>query len=302
MATSNQEQMEKLSKQYFDRILSEQKLPWNCPWDRFGIPQQNGVSGYKYRGINILFTSFSPYSSPYWFTKKNFVGLGGRVPYEDFKNFTPIVLWKRQKAAKKNDNDEDRYYWLLRYYQVWNLQQINFPEEVAKRFEIVPTVKTEKERIEAAESIYTGYKNPPTFQFIESDMAYYRPSNDSITLPLFEQFHSIEGYYSTLFHEMGHSTGHSSRLNRGLDKDTIINHEHRYAFEELVAEMTAAFLCSFAGLAKEPLDNSVAYLQTWHSRLSKDPSLLFSAASLAQKAAEHIMNIEPPKYEEEDAD
>jgi antirestriction protein ArdC len=129
----------------------------------------------------------------------------------------------------------------------------------------------------------------------------YRPVTDSIHMPEGQFFESEEAYYSTLFHELSHSTGHASRLarktlleNKGIDAAGATAHK-TYAEEELVAEMGASFLNAHAGIIEDELTNSAAYLQGWidalHSKDSK--GWIIRAAAQAQKAANYILNVQP---------
>lgn len=101
-------------------------------------------------------------------------------------------------------------------------------------------------------------------------------------------FHSSEEHYSTLFHELAHSTGHAKRLHRENFDNPVSFGSESYSKEELIAEMTAAMLCGIAGIEPKTLENSAAYLKTWIARLKSDSRLLVSAASQAQKAADFI--------------
>ena len=122
----------------------------------------------------------------------------------------------------------------------------------------------------------------------QSSAAWYRPSNDTVGMPARGLFSSAEEYYSTLFHELTHSTGHASRIGReGIEILNTFGSES-YSKEELVAEMGAAMLCGVTGIAPATIENSAAYLKTWIERLKSDSRLLVSAASAAQKAADYI--------------
>ena len=119
------------------------------------------------------------------------------------------------------------------------------------------------------------------------DRAFYRPSSDSVTLPMMEQFKSIAEYYSTAFHELTHSTGHFSRLNR-LEK--AVFGSETYSKEELVAEIGAASLMNEMGFeTEESFRNSVAYIQNWLKALRNDKKMVISAAGKAEKAAKMIL-------------
>src|SRR6516225_4864979 len=126
----------------------------------------------------------------------------------------------------------------------------------------------------------------PTFE--QDAQAAYIPSRDVVTMPSRTAFESQAEYYSTLFHELTHSTGHAKRLAReGFDTPQKFGSES-YSREELIAEMGSAMLCGVAGIEQSTLANSAAYLKTWISRLKADSKLVISAASAAQKAADYI--------------
>ena len=122
----------------------------------------------------------------------------------------------------------------------------------------------------------------------EGDRAFYRPSADTVTLPLLAQFKELAEYYSTAFHELTHSTGHASRLNR-LSKVACFGSED-YSKEELVAEIGAAALVNHAGLeTSSSFRNSAAYIQNWLKALQNDKRLIVSAAGQAEKACNLIL-------------
>src|ERR1700693_1909232 len=141
--------------------------------------------------------------------------------------------------------------------------------------------------IEQCENIVNSIPHPPSFE--QDSRAFYRPSTDTVGMPSRSAFDSIEAYYSTLFHELTHSTGHPSRVGReGIMEHNPFGSED-YSKEELVAEMGAAMLCGVAGVESRTLDNSASYLQSWINRLRSDSRLIVSAASQAQKAADYIL-------------
>jgi len=126
--------------------------------------------------------------------------------------------------------------------------------------------------------------------------AFYSPSLDYINMPPVALFHSDEEYYSTLFHEMTHSTGHSDRLNRSTVTKTAHFGSSDYSKEELIAEMGSAFLSAEAGIINTTIDNSAAYIKGWISALKSadNRGLVIQAASAAQKAADYVLNV--PAY------
>lgn len=135
-------------------------------------------------------------------------------------------------------------------------------------------------------------EQPPERPEIEHNepRAYYRPSDDKINMPKPEAFVSEQEYYSTLFHEMTHATGHASRLNRLSETAGFGSKD--YSKEELVAEMGAAMLCGIAGIENKTIDNSASYINSWLKVLRSDKKLLVSAGGQAQKAADLILGNE----------
>lgn len=125
-------------------------------------------------------------------------------------------------------------------------------------------------------------------------------------MPKPEHFQSGQDYYSVLFHELTHSTGHASRLNRkgvgGADGEWSAFGSTPYAREELVAEMGAAFLSGHAGIVERTLDNSASYIQSWMERLKEDRRLIVQAAAAAQKAADFILSKKFGQPEKEDGE
>ncbi len=129
--------------------------------------------------------------------------------------------------------------------------------------------------------------NRPAIQHGEA-RSYYRPLADTVNMPARSLFPKAEHYYSVLFHELTHSTGHASRLDRATLRDLLTFGDTNYSKEELCAEMGAAYLCSIAGIANETVNDSAAYIQGWLCRLRHDKRLLVQAAAQAQKAADFI--------------
>jgi len=128
--------------------------------------------------------------------------------------------------------------------------------------------------------------------------ACYSVTLDYIKLPHQHTFLSSEEYYSTLFHELAHSTGHANRLARKSILEPSYFGSHEYSKEELVAEMGAAFLCGHAGIENITINNSAAYIQGWLKALKNDKTLLIHAAAQAQKASDYILNVQPDNQED----
>ena len=121
------------------------------------------------------------------------------------------------------------------------------------------------------------------------DKAYFRPWTDTVHMPKRNTFTSSESFYSVLFHELSHSTGHEDRLNRKTLTDGTPFGSPTYSREELVAEMGAAFLCAMAGIEDPTIQNSASYIHNWLRFLKSDPKALVVAGAQAQKAADFIL-------------
>jgi antirestriction protein ArdC len=259
-----------------DRIitsLEEGTVPWRKPW--VGGGPRNVENGRLYTGINPFLLALTPYGDPRWGTYNAIKRVGGQVRRKE--EHTKIVLLKRvnKRRDKKAPEVEPDSYFLFRYYNVFNAEQADgLPE--------LEDAKFDNEPIERAEQIALGYIGP-TVTF-GGDRAVYYPMTDMVRVPMLDQFMSAEAYYSTLYHELVHSTGHESRLDRleGTGFGT-----GPYAKEELVAEMGAAMLCGMAGI--ENLDQSAAYIAHWLEPLRNDKKFVVSAAGMAQKASDLIL-------------
>lgn len=173
---------------------------------------------------------------------------------------------------------------MLKYYNVFNLEQC---EGIAAP--PTDTIDYQFTAIEKADQIVTGMMNPPSISY-GGNRASYSPINDNIRMPIAERFEKGEEYYSVLFHELGHSTGHQSRLAR---KEVMERNEfgsQDYSTEELCAEMSAAMLCAAAGISNETIEMSASYIESWLSAFRTNKKLLVVAAAKAQKAADYILN------------
>ena len=169
----------------------------------------------------------------------------------------------------------------------------------------IPTLngsKREHSPIEEAERIVAGMPKRPEIRH-GGGRACYSLSLDRVDMPQPETFRSGQDYYSVLFHELTHSTGHESRLNRkgvsASDGEWSAFGSTPYAREELVAEMGAAFLSGHAGIVERTISNSAAYIQSWLQRLKDDARLVVQAAAQAQKAADYILNRQNAQQETE---
>ena len=275
-------------------LLDKGTVPWHMPWNPGLAPRGYG-SSKPYRGINAFITACQSYGSPYYFTAKKCNELGGKI--KKGEKATPICLWqfKDRKDPDGNimcdDEGNPMKSVLFRYYNVFNADQIeglDIPRE-----KLYPEVETNDiNRVELCEQVYQSMPNRPKL-LARDQRAYYKPSEDLVNMPKFKSFNTPEEYYSTLFHELGHSTGHKSRLNRKSMQQVNLFGSHEYSKEELVAEMTAAFLCAECGIEQPVIENQAAYIKGWVSKLREkdNEKLIVEAAQAAQKAADFILGI-----------
>jgi antirestriction protein ArdC len=276
-----------------DRIigmLENGTVPWRKPWKHStldGAPI-NLASRKAYRGINVFLLACSGYDSPYWLTFNQAKQCGGHV--NKGERSTMVVYWNWfDRETNRTDNQGQPvvdHIPFLRHYNLFNVQQCDLPDGAVPTLSDVPVV----EPIAACEAIVQAMPNRPAIGNNGGNRAYYRQATDSVHMPNQTRFDNQEEYYSTLFHELTHATGHSSRL----DRQTLTEYDgfggENYSREELVAEMGAAFLCGAAGTETQTIDNSASYIASWLRKLKEDKRLVVTAAAQAQKAADCIQD------------
>jgi antirestriction protein ArdC len=198
-------------------------------------------------------------------------------------------------AGQGESQDEEetvgksRHIPMARLYTVFNVQQCELPQRLLPLLKIDNALGADSQRqMAACEQIVATMPQRPALQHGEA-RAYYRPVTDTVNMPARTLFPQVEHYYSILFHELTHSTGHASRLDRATLRDLVAFGDTNYSKEELCAEMGAAYLCGVAGIANETVNNSAAYIQGWLSKLRNDKKLLVQAAAQAQRAADYIL-------------
>lgn len=263
-----------------DRIVSLLErgvVPWQQPWDSATQAPMNLKSMKPYRGINVFLLGSLHYASPFFVSYKQAQDLGGNVKRGERGN--PVIFWKWVEVDNRETGNKEQIP-LLRYYSVFNAaaQCEGVPVPV-----VVQPVR-EHSPVEEAEKIVAEMPKRPLIRY-GLTQAFYAPAEDYVGMPAHGQFKTSEDFYSVLFHELCHSTGHPSRLNRKGAGGT-----EGYALEELCAEIGAAFLCANAGIAGRTLDNSAAYLRFWVQHLKDDSKLVVFAAGQAQKAVDFILN------------
>jgi antirestriction protein ArdC len=264
--------------------LREGVIPWKKPWHIKRSVPISLTTGKPYRGVNNLLLGIAPFSDHRWLTLRQVGELGGTL--RKGERSTLVVFWKFPERSA-DEEETRRPAPILRYYKVFNVEQVeglNLPE-LPKAKETTP-----KERSEKAELLIQCMPDPPEIRE-DGNSAWYKPSQDLIQLPKLEHFASSDQFYTTLFHEIGHSTGHAKRLNRSGVTEQVHFGSGEYSREELVAELTAAFCAGEVGLDNSFIADSASYIQSWLSVLRNDPKAVVIAAAQAQKAADYIKGV-----------
>ncbi|HZG46475.1 MAG TPA: zincin-like metallopeptidase domain-containing protein [Allosphingosinicella sp.] len=272
--------------------LEQGRLPWVQPWDSAacgcGMPE-NASSGRRYSGVNVLILWGAViergYSTQRWLTFRQALSLGGHVRrgekgtivcYAD--RFTP----RGEEERARDEDREARQIAFLKRFTVFNVDQCDgLPEELTRASEL----PAERETIPHAEALIAA--TGADFRIGGSE-AFYSPSTDHVQVPPQQAYGKQINWYRTALHELGHWTGHSSRLGRDFSGRFG---SASYAREELVAELASAFVC--ASLSIQPTVRHADYLGVWLAVLREDEKAIFRAASLASKAADYLLAFAP---------
>lgn len=265
---------------------------WQMPWHRSGGERPTNVrTGQRYRGVNVIAlwaaTEAERYSSGFWATYRQWQELGAQV--EKGEKASLIVFWKQFEREIEDKSTGERQ---LKETLFARASWVFNADQVAGWKAPMPPVANPVEILHAADAFIEA-----TGASIEhrGDRAYYRPSTDEICMPDRGRFMgsatstATAAYYSTLLHELTHWTGHEKRLARDLSGRFG---NEAYAMEELVAELGAAFLCADLSIANQPRPDHAAYIASWLEVLRRDTRAIFTAASKASQATEHLLALQ----------
>lgn len=278
-------------KMVTERIIAQLEkgiIPWERPWNSCGEFAWSRATGKGYSLLNSICLAPGEYATFNQIRKEGGKVLKGSRAY-------PVIFYK-PIAVERKDADGNTIYGsdgipekkivpMIQYFNVFNVETQTTLERKYNKAQAV-----EHEPIEKAESIIVGYleRSGVKFQERASDSAYYKPSTDTVVVPNKSQFNSIVEYYSTAFHELAHSTGHASRLNR-ITKQASFGSEE-YSKEELIAEITASSIVNSLGLETEhSFRNTTAYIQSWIKALKNDVKMVVQASAKASKSYEMIV-------------
>jgi antirestriction protein ArdC len=281
-----------------DQIIAQLEqgvVPWQKPWAEAGIPM-NLLSKRQYRGINLWLLLTLNYERNFFLTWDQIKSIGASVKKDERGHI--VVFWKpvQKKAQEETETDEkQKHVPMLRYYKVFNIDQCrDVPEHLIPKLD----ANTEFEPLLECEIVVANMVNAPAIVHKEQ-RAFYSVDKDFINMPKKRSFKKVESYYSTLFHELVHSTGAEKRLGRKTLTDMVPFGSESYAMEELIAEMGSAYLCRHSGILPNEIKNTVAYLDNWLGVFKKDKRFLISAAGQAQKAADLILNRQDNESKED---
>lgn len=288
-------------------MLEAGVVPWRKQWRDgagSGAPR-NATTNRAYRGLNVwLLAGMSQakgFETDLWASYKQAQARGWQV--RKGEKSTPVIYWHWEpepKAGEKRDPKKPRCW--ARYSRVFNLAQMDGCEKYLAKLRKGEEPAPEFEPIEQAAAIVDGWADKPEIHH-GGNVACYAPTLDQIRMPKPEQFESRESYYSVLFHELTHSTGHASRLKRdGITSATANFGSHTYGKEELVAEMGAAFLCGAARIEQQTIADSASYIQSWIKTIRGEVKLVAEAGAAAQKAADLILGTAIPEPVSDSAD
>jgi antirestriction protein ArdC len=272
-----------------ERLL-DSGLTFSMPFKTLnGANAQNLISKTPYTGRNAFLMGMAArfYGSPYFVSFKQAQELGGTVKKGE-KSWPVVFFAMLEKKGQENVPTVDRdKIPLARWSNVFNIRQCEGIEE--PKIESISVLDFSP--IEKCESIAASMPNMPKIEHVSGSGAFYVPSADKVQMPMKDAFRSNEDYYATLFHELAHSTGHASRLERETLTKCAAFGSAVYSREELVAEFSAAYLCGVAGIENKTVESSAAYITGWKKKLKDDPTAVFWAMKQAELAADYIQGI-----------
>ena len=275
-----------------DRIIEEMSkgiIPWQKPWHGAVDGAVSYETGRPYSFLNQCLLG----RPGEWLTFNQIKKLGGKImkgAKSGIVTFVKTYVKKGKGEVIEGEDAKDEMGFVLRYYNVFHIDDCEgIPTKIKKERE-----QSDLKPIELADKVANEYGEREDTLKMEiklSNRAYYSPATDTVVVPQLDQYDAVEEFYSTMFHELVHSTGVSKRCDRGLNKVSS-KHSDEYSREELVAEMGSAMILNQLGIDNEKaFKNSVAYLQSWLSALKNDNRMIVWAASKAEKAVKYIKGI-----------
>ena len=275
-----------VAKTMIEAMESTDGVPWRQEWTGSWLPR-NGYSGRLYNGINVWILQATAWRKKYksndWFTFKSANKANGRI-IKGQKSIVYVVYWnnKEYKTGKTlpNGKEEVKKALYIKYYPVWNKEQIDFDERHTCH---APKIVNNGAEIGASEACLEHMINDGV-TLAEGEPCYV-PHYDRVEMPPQGSFINAETYVSTLFHELSHATMHPTRLQRNIPKMG----KDSYAREELVAELASAYICNYYQICADLQDRHAKYLKHWVTQMKRDPKYIFKVAREAQEAARYVL-------------
>jgi len=262
-------------------------VPWQKPWTGGGFLPTSVATGKTYEGSNILVLwaamEKNGWTDNRFLTYKKAEKLGGNIRRGE--KGTQVIHWPQIfKEVEKPDGTKEK----VRVYRPPTIRTV-FNVEQAENIDLPAIVKGEPIPVTEGETaILEAYKDKPEILFVAQDQAFYSPIDDIIKLPQREQFKSEQSFFETLVHELAHSTGHKSRLDRQELLDNYGKHLESRGEEELIAEITVALVAGRLGV-KIDFENVAAYAKSWLPAVKNNPQMIVKAAKQAQRAVDHML-------------
>lgn len=303
---------EVVNRMLLAKLNSGEDLFWRKGWRAQGYQfPKNYKTKHIYTGINrLILRTFGDSEQNQYLTEKQIIALGGQIK-KGAKSLPVVyyVQWIHKEKIKGDQlaefvkdglvNDNGEYEEIrssLKHYQVYAIENVE-GIEFTKTNNPKPA---HREQILTCEHVFNHFPKKSARLTLHNGDAYYIPASDRVFMPRISNFKKEQEYYATLFHEYIHSTGHKTRLNRVMSGGM---NSKNYAFEELIAEIGASYLCAESGILYYTINNSAAYIKSWRASLIKlikeDRNFFFKAAAESQKAVDYLLK-EVPKFVLED--
>ena len=276
--------------------LENNTKPWIKPWCGGVLTPQKRYNGDSYQGVNTLIlwgeASKKQHNSSFWMTFKQAKLFGRNVKKGEKSTsvfYSGVIKNKKdeEKPTKQDLTEKENYRKFMKSYSVFNASQI---DNLSDEYYIKPEEENQNKELKKLPELEAFIAKTKAKIKHDAGNAYYREKEDYIQMPKMQLFKSVNAYYATLCHELTHWTKHKTRLDRDLGGKRF--GDNGYAMEELVAELGAAFLSVGFGIVPDVRDDHVPYIANWLEVLKSDKKAIFTAASLAQKAANYLLGKE----------
>jgi len=284
-----QKHVDKIVKEFIAG-LKKGEMPWSKPWVAVGRPLPfNGYSGKDYRGINTLALWRQSLTNEWW-TEKQAAKVGGKLAKKKGRQLIVFQakmingeLADGEEVADTDDGHEETSF-LSAVYAVYPRE--NFVDLPPSKHVAPPPASVDGKGHKRSEHVEAAIKaTGADVREIQSDRAFYSPSEDKVVVPTLQQFKSANAYYATLWHELTHWSGGPKRLHREFGREFG---DAKYAFEELVAELGAVLCCTALGIECDTLHHQ-SYINHWIGKLQSQPTYLMRAAAKASQALEYLL-------------